>query len=283
VSELQLHGLIRGVLLPGAVAGILYVLARFVPGRLRDTFRTTAIAAAVFLAYVLLIGAPSWPLGGSPSGILVAVFLASLWPIFESMVGRRIWLARYLMLAMIAIVVLKPFLTMTWPMAQGAQILLTVTLLALAVWTMVERGAEQMYPAGTLAVLLMMCVGSAVSFGLGGSASLAQIAGALAVAIGVALLLSLLSFLKPGRTELNAAVLPILMALWLCHGFFVEINWMSQAWVLAPLAVFIYRSYIATVPATPFKDALISGLIAAIPVAWGVYSAIQREIPVSTP
>jgi hypothetical protein len=104
------------------------------------------------------------------------------------------------------------------------------------------------------------------------------------VSVGVALVLSLFQFLRAGRTELNAAIIPILMALWLAHGFFVDINWMEHGWLLVPLAVFIYRSYVATTPTSPLKDAIISGLLAAIPVAWGIYNAFQHSTtPVQIP
>jgi hypothetical protein len=282
VSDVQLYGLIRGVLLPSLVAAVLYVLARFVPGRLGMALRAGSVAGAVLLAYILLIGMPAWPVGGSPSGIIAASALAAVWPLLEGAVARRVWMARFLMLAVIAIVVLKPLLA-SWATLDSVRYLLYATFVGIIAWAVIERGSEQMYPSSTLAVLLVMCAGSAAAIAMGGSLSLGQLAGALAAAVGVAMVLALMQFLRPGFTEMNGAVVALLFAIWLAFGFYTDMNWEKQAPLLAPLAIFVIRSMIGRLGQNKIKDAVWSVLFALIPVAWALYRNYQAATAVPGP
>lgn len=275
MNDLQLFGLIRGVLLPAAACGGIYLIARLLPGVMRITLRSTGVAVAVAMAFVLLLGIPQWPWFGSPSGVLAAAALVSFSPLLEQSMGRQIWTARLALLAAIAFCVLHPFFIAQWSLADSGKMLLIILSVAGSIWMTVERGSEQMAPVTTIACYIVMAVGAAVTFALEGSASLAQLAGALAAGLGAAFVLGLSPYLQAGRTEINSAVIPLLMALWLAHGFYVDTDWISNAVMLAPLAVFVLRSFVVSKSMSPLKEALFSAGLAAIPVAWFLFQKYQ--------
>lgn len=278
MSEVGLYLVIRGVLLPAVICGAIYLIARFTPESFRTALRSAGVAAGVGVAYVLLIGWPELPWMGSPRGIFAAVMAASVWPLVEAQTRRRIWLARYLIFSSIAVLILWPFLLSTWNVIQSAQMIIAAATLGVFAWAVIERGSARMHAAGTLAVFAVMAGGSAAIMAMDGSASIGHVAGALAAALGAAMALSLIGFVRPGRTELNATFLLLLGALWIGHGFFVETDWLWNLWILSPVALFMARAMTNKLPDKPVKDAAFCGIVALIPVGFALVKSFQRLV-----
>ncbi len=278
MSDIQLFGLIRGVVLPALVSGAIYLIARFTPGVFRQTLRSAGVSAGVFLAFILLLGPPSWPWAGSPLGILAACVFASMWPLVENLAGRRIWFTRYIGLALVSVVVLKPFIFLNWTTLQAAQVVIAIASVGAIVWLVLDRASENMHTAGTLASYVVMATGLAITMAMEGSASLGQMGGALCAALGAPLVLALFGFVRPGRSELNGAFLIIFLSLALAHGFYADTNWYWNLWLVSPLIYLMARSFTAAMPSSPIKDALLSAVISAIPVGYALFTTYRRLV-----
>jgi len=276
VSDLQVFGLIRGVVLPALVVGAIYLIARFTPGAFRQTLRSAGVAGGVMLAYILLIGPPTWPWVGSPSGVVIACLAGSVWPMIEGGLGRRIWIGRFIGLAIVTVVLLKPFMFTIWSGVSSAQVLLSVLSVGTFFWMILDRASVRMHTAGLLATLIVMAAGAAATFAMEGSASIGQLSGALGAALGAACILSLFAFLRPGRSELNGVFLLVFVALVLAHGFFAETDWYGNLWIVAPVVYLLARGLIKKMPTTAFKDVLVSSAISLVPVAFALIKSYQR-------
>lgn len=278
VSEVVFYILIRGVILPAAVCGLIYVIARFTPELFRQALRSAGLAAAVAVAFVLLIGLPAGKWTGSPWGVFPALLVAAAWPLLERQAGRRIWFARYLLLSVVAVLILQPFLMATWNSMESARMIIAAATLSAFAWAVIERGSEQMHPAGSLAALTVMAGGSGAVISMEGSATLGHVAGALAAGTGIAMVLSLVGFLRPGRTEMLGAFVVALTATWIAHGFFVDTDWFGNLILLAPLAIFLARAITTKIPDKAIKDAVFCGMVAALPVGYAVFKSFQKLV-----
>ena len=276
MSDFQLHALLRGILIPGAVSGLAYLLARLTPVSLRGAVRGVGLAAGVALSYILLLGLPEWPWSGSPKGVITALFIGSIWSASEVVVSRRQWFRRLVVTAVVTFICLRPLVGVAWLQPSSLQIILSVASLATIAWMMVDRGSEQMQPPAVLVSLMVMAAGSAGYMGLTGSASLAQVSGALAAGLGVTAFLSLFKSMKAQR-ELNAVAILALLGLWCTHAFYVEVSWQDPLWLLIPFFWFVVRDLIGWSGSTAIKDVMVTGLVSTLPTAWGLWQVYQKN------
>ena len=167
------------------------VLVAAMAGRRWGIDAAWAVGVAVALAYgvghIALLGPPPWPPAEASQWLpLLALAAAAVATIEGHALGAEHWWWRVRLLLLVAAttVALHPLLAYSWgPVAAVGRIGVTVVVAGL-VWTALAGVARRM-PALPLAVLLIACTTAlSVATLLAHSASLAQLAGILAAALG---------------------------------------------------------------------------------------------------
>lgn len=274
MNEFQLHGLIRGVLVPGGVAGVIYLLARFVPSSMRQSFRAAGLVAGLAVSYLLLLGMPHWPVTGSPNGLWSALLLVAVWSTFEQYVDRRIWFKRYLGVVLVAICVLRPLVIGLWDTPTSAQTIAIISAVATLIWFVVERAADRMKPAAAPLAMIVIATGAAAMMFFEGSASLAQLTGAWCATMGAVAVLSLWPLMNPGREYQTYALLTG-VALWVGHAYFVDTLFENWMWIALGFSWLVLRAFVRW--QLPLKrDLLFTFLFTALPIGIGVFRAYGR-------
>lgn len=242
MSDFQLQALIRGVILPGGLSAIVFALSRLLPLGLRRPLRQTAIAASVGLAMVLFLGLPTWLWKGSPDGVWMALLMVSVLAVFDGISVLRIWTRRYIVLALIALTILRPLIETSWTLAFAMQTILALTAIAVAIWWGFERGGSRVHQSAVSLEILLVATGAAILMGIEGSASLAQITGAFCAALGVVWVFTFARIVKVDFEFIMPSLL-ILFGLVLAHVFYVDANGFHWLWVLTPLVWPFIRAF----------------------------------------
>lgn len=265
MNEFQLHGLIRGVLVPGALTGIIFLLSRLLPLSLRETVRSGGALAAFACSYVLLVGLPHWPLTGSPNGIWTAIVLVALWTTLEQFVDRRVWFKRYLGIAVISVAILRPLISSAWSMPETATEITLIGAIATVLWFVVERAFERMHSSAVTGGAVVLGVGAAGIMFIEGSALMAQMTGVWCAILGTVTVLGLWSALKASR-ELLTFMVMMAVALVVAHIYFVEASIANWLWIAISFSWFVIRGFIKRPLSAP-KDLALTVLVMALPIA----------------
>lgn len=274
MNEFQLHGLLRGVLVPGFVSGVIYLAARLAPLSLRESLRNGGALAGFVASYILLVGLPHWPLTGSPNGLWSAIVIVAIWPTLEQFIDRRVWFKRYLAIAIVSLAILRPLVDGLWSLSDTTTHIVFIAAGATLVWYLLERGLERMRPAAVTGSCVVLGAGAAAMMFFEGSALLAQMTGAWCAILGAVTFLSLWQWLKPSRELLPFTVI-LGSGLVTAHVFYVNSSWNNWLWICLPLLWFVGRGMVKNSWSAK-KDLAFSVLIMALPVAIGVFRAFGR-------
>ena len=262
MSEVQLHYLIFGIVLPVVVSGGVYVAARLTPTFLRQVLRPAGAALALALALFFLVQLPSWPLVGSPAGLWLPLLCIMFWPLFEHFFPRTLWFKRFVLFVVLTWFIVEPLMTIWRPFHSAYAILLSAAV-ATFVWSLADQAGRHMRTCGVLSVWGVMGAGYGALMFMQGSAALGELCGTYGVICGVAVLLSLFQWLKPEGGMNTFAVIALL-----CHAFYVDGAWPQMLWLLSPLLWFALRSVVRIYPRYAWREVLVSTVVAAIPVGW---------------
>ncbi|HKE01255.1 MAG TPA: hypothetical protein VKE69_09615, partial [Planctomycetota bacterium] len=222
------QALLFGVALPAAVAGV----ALLVAGVTRLRFLAAAAVALAFAAaFVEIVGRPSFPPKESthwlPWVAAAAVAAALLEP--SPLLGKAV---RAIACVAVPVVFLSR-LPGSW--TEPTRVVWAAALVGgtAVVWLSLDGLARAAAPSAMLAATWIVAAASAVAIGLSGSAVLGQLAGAVAAALGAALVLCVwkpASAVAPGVVPAVALLLP---ALWICGRFFAELPLSAMACLAA--------------------------------------------------
>jgi len=233
------------------------------------------IAAAFFAAHVVLLGRPSFPPGQSAEWLAwMAVPLAAA-GIAQRWWGGRwfaAWPVRLLLSIGFCILLLRARIENDW---YGSAVYLWIGCLAVALaaqWFSLESLAAIRPGASFPLSLAVLCVVSAGTFTLAGSASIGQISAALAAACGSAVILAWWAAGLSLRGGAMTAFVPLYYGLVLRSYFFGELTpWSAGLLLAAPFALW-YGELRRFRFARPWKSALVRAALIAAPalVALGI-------------
>jgi hypothetical protein len=182
--------LLPGVVVPAVVAAVGVLLAAWARRRPAPLAAGPAVAAAFLGAFVAMTGWPRWLPVEASQRLFFLVALAALLGLAWAWIrpAATTWIVRAVAVGVPLVLLLKTPLEYTWSTAQAALWLTGLLAAGLALLRALEarfdpdRSAPSLLAAAVLPALLG---GTAVVLGLSASARLAQLAGALAVAVVV--------------------------------------------------------------------------------------------------
>ena len=281
---LDLQDFLRGVLLPGFLAGIGLVLV-WRPWRRAEalprerSWAALLFALAFFASYSALFEPPPRPftgtrvLGGVDWSIWIALVAGPLL-FLGSFLGRFAFATWVLLAGAMLFTVPRAMVRYHWSGAEAAVWLGGLAVLLALVWAATAGLGRRTERASLPIVLLVAATGLALCSGLSGSALIAQTVGVLCACLGAAMIVA---FWRPGfrldTGDLTFVVL-VLFALGLCARFFSELPGVDALLLCAaPLA-----AWVGELPflrdRSPAQRGLARCLAAALPVGIAVSRAI---------
>lgn len=272
--EAHLSNIIQGVLLPALIGGGAFLISQLLPGILRSTVRVAGVAGGLLVSYVLLIGVPEWPLAGSPKGIAATALVATLLPLIDERNVQRVWLRRFIIIALIAVVCLNPFVPSSWGYMASLQTVSLIATIGVFIWYFSDRAASQMHPSSQLVVWLLTLTAASLHFLFEGSASVAQLVGAFCSALGAVFVFTLIPYFRLG-TELNGLLVCVTTSLWLSHLYYSEAQFSVIPWFLAPHLIFVGRIFSKKPMLSKWNELTITSILALLPLAWVVWQSYQ--------
>jgi hypothetical protein len=196
-------------------------------GRRRGSTDSTpwAPAAALGVAYLAghlaTFGMPSWPPRESTQWIVFLALAGLLLGLLQAWKPSMRFTGILFLSLAIPIVLLRSPMQHLWPASRSILIIFGIGVPIGGLWFSLRNRSLAMHGGSLPATWMIVSAGTALTMQLSGSASFAQLSGALAAACGV---LAVEGFLKP-KLDSRAAV-PVLLALWsafwICGWYYIE-------------------------------------------------------------
>ncbi len=192
-----LDALLRGVLLPGLVAGILLLLIDRLAGREGRTTRRNwlepiSLAAAYAATQVALVGVPPFPPRESTHGLFYIAIAAALLSPLATARGIRAplrWIATAVLAFGVPVLLLRSRIVQRWSTVESLLVIAALGTSLLAIGA-AARTARRL-PGPLSFLVLLIPLGSAAGvLGLSGTALHSQLAGAVASGLGAGFLIS---------------------------------------------------------------------------------------------
>lgn len=271
-----------GVLLPALLCGVsLLLLGRLGEDRRRSMGLATAIglAAGYGAGQWIIIGWPDFPpidvTHWLPYFAIAAAIIGIRESVWDSSAPLR-WGIRALFCLAVVWLLLRPFLQNQWTAFQGALWLFGLGAFSLLLFWLLERLSEGTPSVAQPLVLIILASASSIVLVLSYSASLGQLAGCLAAALGAMTVLSFLISgvrLAPGGVPVVTA---LLTGLWVCGYFYASIPASSGLLLGAsPAADWIGLRLSQQRPG--WQSALIRAVAVSIPCVLAVWLAYQAS------
>ncbi len=277
-----------GILLPAGVAAAALAAGwrpwdrRAEVGKAGPAAGAVAFGGALIAAQAAIVGIEVPPVqAGDWLALLLAaaVLLGLIDSLLELPAWLRWWLKGTLSVA-VPLLLLMPLLQHTWSAGEAAAILGALTLGTFGLWWTLDRLADRITGAGLPLALGVVTAGSAAVLAVSGSASLGQLGGALAVAVGVALLVGLL---KPSFSLARGAVPPLtvgLTGLWLNGAFYADVPPASLVLLFAAPAFALIGQIKPIASLKPWQTALLRAGAVVLPLAAAAIIAYSASPPV---
>lgn len=245
--------------------GLLRVAGGAERGRL---IAALAVGLGLLVAYWVIFGIPSFPPTGATRKMFYLIAAAALIGLVADVVRVPVLASRLLTvlagIAAIAWIGGDKALGDPWP--AGVVVLCLLVVLAIAGWHLVDKSEQPTEPG---VPLLVVALGLTIIAFLGNTASSAQLAGAIAAALGGFLIWN---WPKP-RFALGAGgllpTLALLAALATQLALFTKI----EAYVLIPLGLGLFTGLAIPKPAAGVLRPIVLGVATALPVALAVLIA----------
>jgi len=257
---------LKGILIPGGISGAAILILHLFRVR-----REMAIPIATGIGYLgahqAIMGFPQFPPLESTQWIFIFTILALGIGIYAASTGRRAGSIPMgaISLALPALMAI-PLFKYTWSPNKGAGIVLSLAIFIFILWWLMERVLEE----GALpymATLLIMNSAGGIALILSGSIILGQMAGAFSAALlppGILLLTDRDRIFLHGLPPIAVTVMG---GLWVGGYLFSDLS----LWSILLLGFAIFAPMICKIRylkgETPWKKAIISGLMATIPSA----------------
>ncbi len=193
-----LDALLRGVLVPALVAGVLLILIGRLPGReggrgARNWLGAIPLAAGYASTQVALVGWPAFPPRESTHGLFCIAVAAALLSPLATAHGIRAplrWIATAVLAFGVPVLLLRSRIVQRW--STGESLLVVGALGASLLAVGGAAGTSARLPGPLSYLVLLIPLGSAAGvLGLSGTALHAQLAGAVASGLGAGIVISL--------------------------------------------------------------------------------------------
>ncbi|MCI0585543.1 MAG: hypothetical protein L0323_01725 [Planctomycetes bacterium] len=193
-----LDALLRGVLVPALVAGVLLILIDRLPGReggrgARNWLGAIPLAAGYASTQVALVGWPAFPPRESTHGLFYIAIAAALLSPLATARGIRAplrWIATAVLAFGVPVLLLRSRIVQRWSAGESLLVVGALGSSLLAVGG--AAGTAARLPGPLSYVVLLIPLGSAAGvLGLSGTALHAQLAGAVASGLGAGFVISL--------------------------------------------------------------------------------------------
>lgn len=277
-----------GILLPGGVAAVVLAAGWRPWNRTAEAGKSGLAAGAVAMGGALIaaqaaivgIEVPPIQAGDWLALLLAAAVLLGLVDALFALPGWLRWWLKGTLSAALPLLLLMPLLRHTWSAGEAAAILGALSLGTLGLWRTLDRLSERVRGAGLPLALGVVTSGSAAVLAVSGSASLGQLGGALAVAVGVALIVGLL---KPSFSLARGAVPPLtvgLTGLWLNGTFYADVPPASLILLFAAPAFALIGQLKPIASLKPWQTALLRAGAVVLPLAAAAIIAYSASPPV---
>lgn len=266
---------LKGILIPGVISGLIILLLSLVGiHKGRPWIIPLATGGGYAGAHWAITGIPGFPPLESTQWIFIFTPIATGLGIYTaSKAGRgprrSIFISLFIAVLSLALPALMsiPLFKYTWTLSRGIGVVFLWALFLFILWWLMEKVLEGEGPMPYIATLIVMNSAGGIALILSGSIILGQLAGALSAAlvpVGIFLLITKGRIYPYGLPPLAAMITG---GLWMGGYLFSEM----PLWSIALLGLSILAPVICETPylrrGTPWKKALISGLIAFIPAA----------------
>ncbi len=220
-----------GLLLPAGAAGLILLLGwrpwkrALEPDAAAAAAGPLALGGAWLAAQIAIVGVALPPVQAS-DWLAVLVAAAVLGGLVEALRRPPAWMRwswrAALSLALPALLAL-PLWRSSWSSLEALAVIGAAAIGVFGAWSLLEAQARRRAGAAMPLLLAVLAGGSALVLALSGSASLGQLGGALAAAVGAALVIALL---QPRLSLAHGAIGPLVIALaglWLNGTFYADV------------------------------------------------------------
>lgn len=270
---------LKSAAMPAALVAVLF----FLFGKAPEPWRARMQGFAIFLGFAIgcymLTGFPPWPpTGGASSLVWVALWFAIFpWVVPQNSALRYGLRGVWVVVGVsISIWTLKDALLANRAHTQNV---LALMLVGWATWSILERSVKSSHLLTPIALACLASTATSLLFVFKASALMSQMMTVFAVVTGG---LAAIAWLFPSRISLHA-VFPFLSGFFgvcLATGYvFLDINpWLLFAMAI-PFAVLLFKDIARKRSGSALIEALISLVIAAIPLSWILYDVYKTAGP----
>lgn len=267
--------IIWGGLLPAGIAGTILLLGwrpwnrALAPDRAAAAAGPLALGGAWLAAQIAIVGITLPPLRAS-DWLAVLVAAAALGGLFEALRQPPGWLRwswrAALSLALPALLVL-PLWRSSWSTPEALALIGAAGMGVFGAWSLLEAQARRRAGAAMPLLLAVLASGSGLVLALSGSASQGQLGGALAAAVGAALVIALL---QPRLSLAHGSIGPLVIALaglWLNGTFYADVPSGSLVLLFAAPWLALVGRLRPVQRLAPWQSALVSAGAVLLPLA----------------
>lgn len=266
--------------MPAILAGALLILALIGPSFTASSLRRVSFPIGFCFGFYLLNSIPVWPPTGSTSALFYVAALSIVWTFVEGQRGRNPFHWRWLVLAIVTFMVLKPLLLgsrmpgdipfVSGPVELAVHILMLVSM-AQFLWWMMTRG--QVGVSHLLLLLAPIISGTGLSLAMlfSGSGLLSQLAGTYCAVHAVALVLCLLRgrFFNPFDHQSFSVLMIFSFAL--ISYYFLETSLLSIGLCFVPFLLLAIWRIFPFKPKRPLTEMIYFSVFSAAAIGMAVY------------